>query len=193
MGWMRNQLVSYLKSWHIIELIDNNFKFLNEDSNSGKAAIENSLPPEIPQRAKHSEISLSLIKSLWRETNVEFIKYLNLFNNNIKIIESLDKLTNLNTLILSFNEIKWITGLDSWVNLKKLDLNHNFISKIEGIKKLKELTILNLSNNWISEIEDIMWITENKIPLVEFSLKWNPIAETPSYRSLMFQKIQFLK
>ena len=193
MGWMRNQLIKYLKSCHILELIDNNFKFVNDDSSSWKMAIENSLQPEIPQREKYNEITPSLIKSLSRETNIEFIKYINLFNNNIKTIESLDGLINLTTLILSFNEIRTISGLEFWINLRKLDLNHNFISKIEGITYLKELTVLNLSNNWISEIDDAIWITENNIPLTELSLKWNPIAEISSYRAIMFQKIPYLK
>ena len=142
MGWMRNQLIKYLKSCQILELIDNNFKFINDDTSSGKMAIENSEQPKILQREKNNEITSSLIKSVSRETNIEFIKYINLFNNNIKIIESLDGLVNLTTLILSFNEIKTISGLESWVNLRKVDLNHNFISKIEGITHLKELAFL---------------------------------------------------
>ena len=87
MGWMRNQLIKYLKLYHILELIDTNFKFVNDDSSSEKMAIENSLQPEISQREKHNEITPSLIKSLSRKTNIEFIKYINLFNN-IKSIES---------------------------------------------------------------------------------------------------------
>ena len=193
MGWMRSQLIHYLKSWHILELIENNYKFTNEEAASGKTAIENSLPPEIPQRTKYNEITQTLIKSLSRESNVEFIKYLNLFNNNFKTICELNGLTNLTTLILSFNEIKTINGLESCINLKKLDLNHNFISKIEGINHLKELTVLNLSNNWISEVEDIKLITKNDIPVSELSLKWNPIAEIPSYRAVMFKTIPYLK
>ena len=50
MEWMRNQLIKYLKLYHILELIVNNFKFINDDSSSGKMAIENSLQPEISQR-----------------------------------------------------------------------------------------------------------------------------------------------
>lgn len=151
------------------------------------------MPPEIPTRNKFDVITPSLIKALSRETDLEYIKYLNLFNNNIKVIENLNSLVSLTTLILSFNEIKVIEGLEACVNLKKLDLNHNFIARIEGIDHLKDLNILNLSNNWISDFNDIRCITENKIPISDLSLKCNPIAANASYRVILFQKLASLK
>ena len=187
MGCMKNVFINYLKSCHVLELVDNNFKFPEDDANSSKAAIENSLPPEIPDRSKIDSITTSVIKSSSRENNLEYIKYLNLFNNNIKIMENLYGLTNLVTLILAFNEIKVIEGLDTCVNLKKLDLNHNFISKIAGLECLKDLNILNLSNNWISDLEDVRMISECELPVGELSLKCNPIAANPSYRTAVFQ------
>lgn len=60
--------------------------------------------------------------------------YLNLFQNRIKTIVNLDKLVNLNTLILSFNEIEVISGLKECKMIKRLDLNHNFIRRIEGLE-----------------------------------------------------------
>ena len=60
--------------------------------------------------------------------------YLNLFNNKIKKIESLQGLTNLQTLILSFNEIEELDGLSNNKALKKLDLNHNFIKVIQNLE-----------------------------------------------------------
>jgi Leucine-rich repeat (LRR) protein len=174
------------------ELIENNFKFPEED-NSGKAAIENSMPPEIPNRTKVDELTPEVIQLAARESQLDFIKYLNLFNNNIKQIECLTSLTNLTTLILSFNEIKVIEGLEACVNLKKLDLNHNFISKIDSIQTLTELNTLNLANNWIFDMNDINCITDNSIPVSELSLKCNPIAAHESYRTQMFVIIPYLK
>lgn len=92
------------------ELAENNFRFSDTDAKS-VAMIENQLPPEIPDRNKFDEISLDLVKVLCRETELNFIKYLNLFNNNLKRIENLDSLSNLTTLVLSFNEIKKIEGV----------------------------------------------------------------------------------
>jgi Leucine-rich repeat (LRR) protein len=193
MGWMKKVFLDYLKSWHVSELIENNFKFPDEESKSSRTAIENSLPPEIPNRPKFETITQSLIKSWTRETNFEYIKYLNLFNNDIRTMEKLSSLTNLVTLILSFNLIKQIEGIENLVNLKKLDLNHNFISKIEGISNLKELNILNLANNWISDIQDLEQIADDAIPLNELSLKCNPLAANESYRTIVLQSIPYLK
>lgn len=193
MSCMKNILLKYLEECHVSELIQNNFKFPDEDANSSKVAIENSLPPEIPSRPKIDSITTSLIKSWTRENNLSYIKYLNLFNNNIKIMENLNGLTNLITLILSFNEIKSIEGIEACVNLKKIDLNHNFISKISGIDNLKDLNTLNLSNNWISDMDDIHYMTNNEIPMGELSLKWNPIAANEGYRAAVFKAIPYLK
>lgn len=69
-----------------------------------------------------------------RENDFSTIVYLNLFSNRIKKIKCLEKLVNLNTLILSFNEIEQIEGLPvDGKSLKRLDLNHNFIRRIEGL------------------------------------------------------------
>jgi hypothetical protein len=190
---MKNVLLKYLNSCHVTELIDNNFKFPDEDANSSKVAIENNLPPEIPPRPKIDAITAQIVKSCAHESNLSYIKYINLFNNNIKIIENLNGLTNLVTLILSFNEIKGIEGIEACVNLKKIDLNHNFISKISGIDNLKDLNTFNLSNNWISDMDDIYYITNNDIPMVELSLKCNPIAANESYRAAVFKAIPYLK
>lgn len=154
MASIKNLLSKFLRSCHIQELIDNNFKFPEED-NTVKTAIEDSLPPEIPNRTKYDEITEDLIQTYARETKFDFIKYLNLFNNNIKQIKNLEKLVNLTTLVLSFNEIKEIEGLESCKNLRHLDLNHNFISKIAGISTLSDLNVLNLANNWISDMTDL--------------------------------------
>jgi Leucine-rich repeat (LRR) protein len=49
-------------------------------------------------------------------------------------MKCLEKLTGLNTLILSFNEIETIEGIQDCKLLKRVDLNHNFIRKIEGLE-----------------------------------------------------------
>ena len=119
--------------------------------------------------------------------------YLNLFSNRIKKIKFLDKLVNLNTLILSFNEIEQIEGLptDSKA-LKRLDLNHNFIRRIEGLEGKASLQNLNLTNNWISDINQIEHLKIHCQQIRELSLKCNPIAAKNSYRPTVFQRISGL-
>lgn len=93
------------------------------------------------------------MQSVSRENDFSVIVYLNLFSNRIKKIKALEKLVNLNTLILSFNEIEQIEGLaHDGKALKRLDLNHNFIRRIEGLESKPNLQHLNLTNNWISDI-----------------------------------------
>ena len=69
------------------------------------------MPPEIPIRSKIDEITLYVLSNISREKELSQIVYLNLFSNRIKKIKNLEKLVNLNTLILSFNEIEVIEGL----------------------------------------------------------------------------------
>jgi Leucine-rich repeat (LRR) protein len=93
------------------------------------------MPPDIPIRSKIEEITEPIVHNISRELDPTLIVYLNLFSNRIKKIKALEKLVNLNTLILSFNEIETIEGLpNDSKSLKRLDLNHNFIRKIEGLE-----------------------------------------------------------
>ena len=93
------------------------------------------MPPDIPIRSKIDEITDIIVQNVSREQDFSLIVYLNLFSNRIKKIKGLDKLVNLNTLILSFNEIEQIEGLPAEGKaLKRLDLNHNFIRRIEGLE-----------------------------------------------------------
>jgi len=133
MGCFKKTLAEFMKSCHIGELASNNFAFV-EDENPAQAAIENSMPPEIPARQKVDEMTESVIKGVSRENDLSQITYLNLFSNKISKIKCLEGLVNLNTFILSFNEIETIEGLESCQKLKRLDLNHNFIRKIEGLQ-----------------------------------------------------------
>ena len=128
-----------------------------------------------------------------REIDFSTIVYLNLFSNRIKKIKSLEKLVNLNTLILSFNEIEQIEGLPvDGKSLKRLDLNHNFIRRIEGLDGKQALQHLNLTNNWISDINQIEHLRIHSPQLKEFSLKCNPIAAKKSYRPTVFSRLASL-
>ncbi len=53
---------------------------------------------------------------------------------DIKKIEGLELLINLQELVLSGNQIKEIKGLDKLTNLRKLDLDGNQIREIKGLE-----------------------------------------------------------
>ena len=108
MGCLKRPLHNFMIYSHIRELMENNYEF-NEDS--GAAAVENSMPPEIPMRSQLDHISENIIKRISRDHEIQRIVYLNLFNNKIKKIEHMNNLPNLLILILSFNEIEQIEGL----------------------------------------------------------------------------------
>lgn len=193
MGCLKKTLASFMKSCHIEELAQNGFQFLEEEThNSAQLAIENSMPPEIPVRSKIDDITEFIVANVSRERDFSSIVYLNLFSNRIKKIKCMEKLINLNTLILSFNEIDAIEGLQECKVLKRLDLNHNFIRRIENLEGKGNLQSLNLTNNWISEISHIDHLRIYTPSLRELSLKCNPISAKKSYRSTVFFKLPSL-
>ena len=75
--------------FHIKELMENYYEFVEDDPNSAKATVEDSMPPEIPIRSQFEEMSEHIIKNMCRENNMSNITYLNLFNNKIKKIQNL--------------------------------------------------------------------------------------------------------
>jgi hypothetical protein len=194
MGCLKKTIVNFMRSCHIEELLNNNYQFLDDETtNSAQLAIENSMPPDIPVRSKVDDINETLIVNICRDPDFMQITYLNLFSNRIKKIKCLEKLLNLQTLILSFNEIEQIEGLPiEGRALRRLDLNHNFIRRIEGLDSKAALQNLNLTNNWISDINQIEHLKTHCPQLRELSLKCNPIAAKKSYRPTVFQRISGL-
>lgn len=92
-------------------------------------------------------------------------KKLNLSNQNLTTLESLEGLTQLVSLNLSFNQLtleddKSQEILESMINLKDLVLNYNKVTKITPIKYLTQLKYLYLigdnNNVNLEEIEDII-------------------------------------
>ena len=72
--------------FHIKELMENYYEFVEDDQNSTKAAVEDSMPPEIPLRSQVEEMNEYMLKVMCRENSLQGITYLNLFNNKIKKI-----------------------------------------------------------------------------------------------------------
>ena len=69
MGCLKKPLVSFMRSCHIEELLNNGFQFQDEE-NSTQSVIENSMPPEIPLRSKLDEISEFIIVNISRERDL---------------------------------------------------------------------------------------------------------------------------
>ena len=54
---------------HIQELVDNKYEFV-EDEKTGQAAIENSMPPEIPFRSQIDTVTTHIITNVSRENTI---------------------------------------------------------------------------------------------------------------------------
>ena len=67
MGCLKRPLHNFMVNCHIKELMENKYEF-SEDS--GAAAVENSMPPEIPMRSPLDIITNDLIVRISRENDM---------------------------------------------------------------------------------------------------------------------------
>ncbi len=75
---------------------------------------------------------------------------------NIKKIENLETLTNLEYLRLNRGRISKIENLENLTNLKFLDLSINIISEIGGSESLKNLKVLRFGNSFELSGENVI-------------------------------------
>lgn len=89
MACLKGPLHQFMSLCHIKELAENNFEFTEEPS------LESSSPPEIPMRSQFNLLTEFLLVNVCRTHDLSQITTLNLFNNCIKKIQSLEVLSNL--------------------------------------------------------------------------------------------------
>ncbi|CAH1640136.1 unnamed protein product [Spodoptera littoralis] len=75
--------------------------------------------------------------------------FLDVYDNQIDKITSLERLFGLRVLLMGKNRIKRIEGLNNLIKLEVLDLHGNRIGKVCGLSNLSELKVLNLAGNQI--------------------------------------------
>ena len=100
------------------------------------------------------KLTKELILSRLPTDNLDSIKTLNLWGNNLEDISIIAEMPSLEIISLSGNNIKDIKALKNLKSLKELYLQDNNISdfnQIEYLKNCKKLEILNLSENPISQ------------------------------------------
>jgi hypothetical protein len=173
--------------------MENYYEFVEDDQNSTQAAIENSMPPDIPIRSQLEDMNEQILLNMCREPNVKNITYINLFNNKIKKISGLNNLSNLKTLILSFNEIEEMEGLENCNNLVKLDLHNNFIRHIKNLDGKDKITYLDLTHNWIADWLQVEHIRLHLSNLKELGMRCNPLSTKSNYRPQIFTKLSYLQ
>jgi len=122
------------------------------------------------------DLSYKKITDISRIIGLEKLSELNSLNlsfNKITEIKGLETLSNLKRLYLEYNQISEIKGLENLTKLEYLSLNNNQIYELKGLKNLKYLTRLNLMDNKISELKGL-----EKIKNLKFlSLYSNPLDD----------------
>lgn len=105
--------------------------------------------------------------------NLSHLKILEFYYNQIKKIEALDKLPQLEELYLNWNQITEIEGLKNLSELQILSLTRNRINKIKNLEPLLKLKSLILDNNQIEIIEGL----EDSYQLKVLGLAENQISK----------------
>lgn len=114
------------------------------------------------------------------KSDVEKITELKAGSKDIKYINGIENLVNLQTLDLSFNQINDISALKNLTNLKKLNILDNQISDIGALKRLTNLQELSLGQNQISDISLLEGLTN----LESFESNCNSIKDISALKGL---------
>ena len=105
--------------------------------------------------------------------DLTWLTELRISKNQIKKIEGLSTLINLESLELENNQIKKMKGLSTLTKLKVLYLENNQIKKIKGLRTLTSLTSLQIQNNKITNIEPLLaFIPKGLMLKWDDKLKW---------------------
>ncbi|XP_068620525.1 leucine-rich repeat-containing protein 49 [Battus philenor] len=125
----------------------------------------------------------NLINSLSGLSPLELSKlvFLDVYDNQIDKITSLEKLFSLRVLLMGKNRIKRIEGLSNLLKLEVLDLHGNRITKVNGLSNLAELKVLNLAGNQIRCIaqNDLQGL----VSLRELNLKRNKLRKLLGFQN----------
>ncbi|XP_053614185.1 leucine-rich repeat-containing protein 49 [Plodia interpunctella] len=107
--------------------------------------------------------------------------FLDVYDNQIDKITSLERLFSLRVLLLGKNRIKRIEGLANLVKLEVLDLHGNRITKVCGLSNLNDLKVLNLAGNQLKCIgaTDLQGL----VSLRELNLKRNRIRRLLGFQN----------
>ena len=105
---------------------------------------------------------------------------LNLSNNSISDISTLENLTSLTELYLSDNSISDISTLSGLTQLTHLDLSSNSITDISALSGMTSMTNLHLSRNSLTDLSALSGMTA----ITTLSLDYNSIIDISALSSM---------
>ncbi|XP_050352580.1 leucine-rich repeat-containing protein 49 [Nymphalis io] len=114
--------------------------------------------------------------------------FLDVYDNQIDKISSLERLFSLRVLLVGKNRIKRIEGLSNLLKLEVLDLHGNRITKVGGLSNQNELKVLNLAGNQIKCIGQTD--LQGLVSLRELNLKRNRLRKLQGFQNtIKLQKL----
>lgn len=91
-------------------------------------------------------------------------------NLNLKNIQPLSRLVNLQELSMSRTEINDLNPIEGLTDLKKLDISHTRVNRLSALKGLFQLEQLNIENTTISNLTDLQHLKSLKMLWADNSL-----------------------
>ncbi|CAH0724249.1 unnamed protein product, partial [Brenthis ino] len=114
--------------------------------------------------------------------------FLDVYDNQIDKISSLERVFSLRVLLMGKNRIKRIEGLSNLLKLEVLDLHGNRITKVGGLSNQSELKVLNLAGNQIKCIGQMD--LQGLVSLRELNLKRNRLRKLLGFQNtIKLQKL----
>jgi Leucine-rich repeat (LRR) protein len=113
------------------------------------------------------------------------LKVLFLHENRISRIDGLDKLVNLEELVLDRNRIKHLesSALNNMSELQELRLDDNGLRSLAHIEVLTSLRSLSIASNCLAELSELERLSSLR-SLVELNAFGNALCKKPNYRTM---------
>ena len=125
------------------------------------------------------------------KADLEKVTKLDLKQNQLTDVKGLEKLTQLEELVLSFNQLtEGPKGLDKLTKLERLGLDGNHLTEgPKGLEKLDQLMGINLSGNQITDVNSLTTYTQFK----GLNLEYNQLTSVKGLEKLTKLEVLNLK
>jgi hypothetical protein len=160
-----NNKGKYFKTLNEVIQFLNNKKYIKEN-------IDHSdIDPWGEEDWEADELSPVLQKAREQGKPFDQITILNCSHMNLKNLDGIEQLVNLEILDCSNNQLTSLREIENLRNLERLDCSNNQLTSLRGIENLRNLEILWCSNNQLTSLEgienlrnlEILWCSNNQL------------------------------